>query len=678
MKKYHIIMKLLPIEYKLQSYERSNQDTSLVNKAAVDVGTWVQPGDMLADNVSSQGGEFSIGQNLLIAYMPWEGYNYEDAILISERLVYDDLYTSIHIEKYDIKAEQTSNKKETITRELPNLINSNKILHLDKRGIVKVGTSVKEGDILVGKITPITETIKFSGYEKLFRDIMGYDSNPTHRDSSLRVPKGLIAKVIRVQILRYAASTNQVKQATLITKKKKKREAPLLNNKNNKVGGGTHSMGPPTSANKMGPAETNMFLSSSNKNKKKKSNKKTKTKKIKISKPLLKSQKKLRLKKGSLIFLLKLKESPNYSLIYNQLKAHTKKLRKIKSLISKSCKMRRKKLLVSDNQNTNKTLQTLSKNKKTVTVTKENKTSTHIMGPPSKKQNGRQKTGMFLPIFNSSLQLFSKSKKEPTLVNIYLAQKRKIRVGDKMAGRHGNKGIVSQILPRQDMPYLPDGRPLDLVLNPLGVPSRMNVGQIFECLLGLAGHYLNQQYRITPFDERYGAEASRSFVFNKLYEASLKTKYSWIFQPNHPGKIILYDGRNGEYFNQPITVGQAYIIKLVHLVDDKIHSRSTGPYSLVTQQPLRGRSKQGGQRVGEMEVWAIEGYGAAFTLLELLSLKSDDIIGRATVWDSILHNKPIQFGTPASFNVLVSELNALCLNIGIYCSDDYSNLKKEK
>jgi DNA-directed RNA polymerase subunit beta len=672
-------MKFLPIEYKLQSYERSNQDTSLVNKTAVKVGTWVQPGDMLADSVSSQGGEFSIGQNLLIAYMPWEGYNYEDAILISERLVYDDLYTSIHIEKYDIKAEQTYNKKEKITRDLPNLSNSNKILHLDKHGIVKVGTSVKEGDILVGKITPITETIKFSGYEKLFRDIMGYDSNPTHRDTSLHVPKGLNAKVIRVQILHYTSSTNGEKtglfspppflneQSSLITKKKKTDSSTKKTNSNIKI--------------------NKKKTDSSNKNKN--SNKETKRNNIRISTVLdkKKSKKKLRFKKGwgpfikrpvfspSLTFVLKPKKNPNYNLIYNQLQAYTNKLRKIQSLIPKYFKMRIKKLLLSQNQKNNQIVQTLSKkkialfntknvdkqNKKTLTFIKEKKESLQFF---SKSKKDGEKTGLFFP--------------QPTLVHVYLAQKRKIRVGDKMAGRHGNKGIVSQILPRQDMPYLPDGRPLDLVLNPLGVPSRMNVGQIFECLLGLAGHYLNQQYRITPFDERYGAEASRSFVFNKLYEASLQTGYSWIFQPNHPGKIILYDGRNGEYFHQPITVGQAYIIKLVHLVDDKIHSRSTGPYSLVTQQPLRGRSKQGGQRVGEMEVWAIEGYGAAFTLLELLSLKSDDIIGRATVWNSILHNKPIQFGTPASFNVLVFELNALCLNIGIYSLDDAGDLKKEK
>jgi DNA-directed RNA polymerase subunit beta len=264
------------------------------------------------------------------------------------------------------------------------------------------------------------------------------------------------------------------------------------------------------------------------------------------------------------------------------------------------------------------------------------------------------------------LEKKSKLKKIPTNIHIYLAEKRKIQVGDKMAGRHGNKGIISLILPRQDMPFLPDGTPIDIVLNPLGVPSRMNVGQIYECLLGLAGKYLGEQYKIFPFDEIYGPEASRSFVYSKLYEARKKTGFKWLFDPSFPGKIRIYDGRTGESFDQSITVGRSYILKLVHMVDDKIHSRSTGPYSLVTQQPLRGRSKMGGQRLGEMEVWAIEGYGAAFTLLEMLTIKSDDMNARQTLWSSIIFNKEISIGTPEAFNVLVRELQALCLDMGLF------------
>jgi DNA-directed RNA polymerase subunit beta len=254
----------------------------------------------------------------------------------------------------------------------------------------------------------------------------------------------------------------------------------------------------------------------------------------------------------------------------------------------------------------------------------------------------------------------------PQKVHIYLAEKRKLQIGDKIAGRHGNKGIISNVLPRQDMPYLSDGTPLDIVLNPLGVPSRMNVGQIFECLLGMAGYYLKQNYKIQPFDEIYGCEASRSLVYSKLYEARIKTGQDWLFNPNHPGKTRLFDGRTGDCFKQPVTVGVAYILKLIHLVDDKIHARSTGPYSLVTQQPLRGRSKQGGQRVGEMEVWALEGFGAAYILQEILTIKSDDLKGRNQVINSILNNKPVNFGLPESFKVLVRELQSLCLDIAIY------------
>ena len=244
-----------------------------------------------------------------------------------------------------------------------------------------------------------------------------------------------------------------------------------------------------------------------------------------------------------------------------------------------------------------------------------------------------------------------------------------------MAGRHGNKGIVSQILPRQDMPYLPDGTPIDMILNPLGVPSRMNVGQIYECLLGLASKYLGQAVRVRPFDEIYGAEASRTLTFYNLYKARLKTDQKWLFNPKSPGKIKIFDGRTGDTFHQTVTVGISYILKLVHLVDDKMHARSTGPYSLVTQQPLRGRSKFGGQRLGEMEVWALEGYGSAFTLLEMLTIKSDDITGRMTLWSNLILHNPIYIGTPESFKVLICELQALCLDIALFKFDEDSHKK---
>ncbi len=462
-------------EITLQKYQRSNQETCLVHRPILKEGDWVQKGDLVADGAASLYGELALGKNIRIAYMPWEGYNFEDAVLINERLVYDEVYTSIHIERFEIEIRDTKFGLEHITNQIPD-IDESEISHLDEFGIIKKGSWVKEGTILVGKISPINKK-PLSPHEKLLYDIVGKDI-PTTRDTSLRVPKGIKGRVIDIQILE------------------------------------TQSLPPETA----------------------------------------------------------------------------------------------------------------------------------FEGP------GR--------------------------VHIYIAEKRKIQVGDKIAGRHGNKGIVSKILPRQDMPYLPDGTPVDIVLNPLGVPSRMNVGQVFECLLGFAGVNLNENYKIIPFDETFGPEASRSVVFSKLYSARLKTNQEWIFNPTYPGKVQLFDGCTGNSFDQLVTVGQAYILKLVHLVDEKIHARSTGPYSLVTQQPLRGRSKHGGQRLGEMEVWALEGFGAAYTLQELLTIKSDDMKGRHQVIDSILKNKPIVLGTPESFKVLVRELQSLCLDVRVYGIDSTGTKKQ--
>jgi DNA-directed RNA polymerase subunit beta len=582
-------------QYNLQSYHRSNQDTCMLHRPTVFEGQWVRKGDLLADCSASVGGELALGQNIFVAYMPWEGYNYEDAILISERLVYDDLYTSIHIERYEIETRDTKFGMEEITREIPE-IDSSEIRHLDKRGIIKIGAWVEEGTILVGKVTP-TNKKYHSPYQKLLYTILEKQFLPT-RDSSLRAPRGLKAKVIDIQVV----STDISKTFSLQGKNLKKSKKLKIKTKNN--------------------------IS------------------IKFTKKFYKPQSAL-YKKWFI-----------FSNLPQTLNCTTSMKKKMFNTLDTNLKANITWSLKPKSQKT-KLSKELSFNSKYPINVKNSETS-----PTSIKKKKLSST--LIRSTNTSIQA----------VRIYLAEKRKIQMGDKMAGRHGNKGIVSQVLPRQDMPYLPDGTPIDMVLNPLGVPSRMNVGQIYECLLGLAGKYLGQYFRIAPFDEIYGAEASRSLVYAKLYEVRKKTGSKWVFNPKNPGKIYLYDGRTGESFDQAITVGQAYMLKLVHLVDDKIHARSTGPYSLVTQQPLRGRSKQGGQRLGEMEVWALEGYGAAFTLLEMLTIKSDDMTGRISLWSNIILNKEIYIGTPESFKVLVCELQALCLDIGLFRFDSKGFLKQ--
>ncbi|NJO09483.1 MAG: DNA-directed RNA polymerase subunit beta [Leptolyngbyaceae cyanobacterium SL_1_1] len=451
--------------YYLQKYQRSNQDTCLNQRPIVFIGDRVLAGQVIADGSAAEGGEIALGQNVLVAYMPWEGYNYEDAILISERLVYDDVYTSIHIEKYEIEARQTKLGPEEITREIPN-VGEDALRQLDETGIIRIGAWVESGDILVGKVTPKGESDQ-PPEEKLLRAIFGEKARDV-RDNSLRVPNGEKGRVVDVRVF-------------------------------------TREQGDEL------PPGANM------------------------------------------------------------------------------------------------------------------------------------------------------------VVRVYVAQKRKIQVGDKMAGRHGNKGIISRILPIEDMPYLPDGSQIDIVLNPLGVPSRMNVGQVFECLLGWAAENLEVRFKVTPFDEMYGEEASRNTTHGKLQEARDATGHPWVFNPDDPGKIQLYDGRTGDAFDRPVTVGKAYMLKLVHLVDDKIHARSTGPYSLVTQQPLGGKAQQGGQRFGEMEVWALEAFGAAYTLQELLTVKSDDMQGRNEALNAIVKGKAIpRPGTPESFKVLMRELQSLCLDIAVH------------
>lgn len=456
------------ISYYLRKYYRSNQETAINQRPIVWEGEKVFSGQIIADGPGTSDGELSLGKNLTIAYMPWEGYNYEDAIVINERLILDDCLTSVHIEEHETNLSYSLLGNEKLTKNLPHLTSYIR-RHLDNEGIVRIGSYVKEHDILVGKLTPCEEDT--SPEAKLLRAIYG-KKKPSLRDTSLRVSHGTEGRIIDVRII----STS------------------LLN-----------------------------------------------------------------------------KEEPSF------------------------------------------------------------------------------------PSFCETIR-------------IYIAQIRKIQVGDKLAGRHGNKGIISRVLSSADMPYLPDGTPIDIIFNPLGVPSRMNVGQIFECLLGLAGEKLEKRFKVSPFDEVYGKEASRILVNQKLKEASIKTGNNWLFNSYSPGKIWLRDGRTGEYFDNPITVGKSYILKLIHLVEDKIHARATGPYSMITEQPLAGKAQNGGQRFGEMEVWALEAYGCANTLQELLTIKSDDIDGRNDIYESILIRSEIEKPIPCipeSFLTLIRELNSLGLDFSM-------------
>ena len=456
-------------KYDLQKYQRSNQETCINHRPIVWEGEKIESGQMLTDGPGIISSELSLGQNVLVAYMPWQGYNFEDAILINERLVYEDIFTSIHIERYEIEIDRTAEMSEQTTNNIPNLSISD-VQNLNEDGIVTIGTFLKPGDILVGKIIPKDDSEQLPE-SKLLRAIFGAKAKGV-RDTSFRMPEGEYGRVIE-------------------------------------------------------------------------------------------------------------------------------------------------------------------------TLT-----------------------------FNRRTKLAYKFEK----IQIFIAQIRKIQVGDKIAGRHGNKGIISRILPRQDMPFLPDGTPIDIILNPLGVPSRMNVGQLYECLLGLAGHKLNRRFKILPFDEMYGSEVSRILINKKLRQASIENDEAWLFNPYSPGKMVLLDGRTGKEFDNPITVGNAYMLKLIHLVDDKMHSRATGPYSLVTQQPLGGKAQHGGQRFGEMEVWALEGFGASFTLKELLTIKSDDMQGRNETLNSIIKGQAIPTsGIPESFKVLVQELRSIGLDLSTYRIDEFNS-----
>lgn len=672
--------KLLKVKlnYRCDPFYRSNQDTYLVHRPIVQQGQWIESGDILADNSTSCQGELSIGQNILVGYLPWEGYNFEDAVLINKRLVSDDIFTSLHIERYETEIRDTQFGSEELTSKLNE---KNSFNYLNDNGIVKLGTWVEEGDILVGKISPIGQK-KLSAYEKLLYDIIG-KSIPKTKDTSLRVPLGIKGRVVHIELIEKDISStfnnlynnNFFKKNYLlenkikIIKNKKFFIYKFLKKKNFYLKDNFVLL-------KSKKEELNLFfekkllkIKENNKIKKSFYLKNFYNFYYKTNYIIKENNKKLKLSTNIENFLLRQKKMNSKISKYKKRKRillfpffnilETKKLNNYEKI--KYLKIFHNSLLLNELKDidffTKKIFYFLKNKNPNFFVTSLYNFVFKI---------GFKKSNYLLSNNEYNIKNKNNKVKKITKVHIYIAQKRKIQVGDKIAGRHGNKGIISNILSSEDMPYLPDGTPLDLVLNPLGVPSRMNVGQIFESLLGLAGTYLGQCYKIKPFDEIYGSEASRSLVYSKLYEARIKTGQYWLFNPNFPGKIRLFDGRTGDCFEQPSTVGKAYILKLIHQVDEKIHARSIGPYSLITQQPLRGRSKQGGQRVGEMEVWALEGFGASYILQELLTIKSDDIEGRNKLTKSILNNKSIKCGTPESFKVLIRELQALCLDISIY------------
>ena len=613
--------------YELRKFQRTNQKTCVNQRPIVRKGERVEKGQVIADGHSTDRGELALGKDVLVAFMPWRGYNFEDAIVISERLVKEDVYTSIHIEELEIEARETKLGDEEITRQIPG-VPEKALAHLDEHGIVKIGTYVKPGDILVGKVTPKGET-RLTPEEKLLQAIFGEKTRDV-KDASLRCPPGVEGIVIDVQVFTRKSGGKK----DLLAQKVEREELEALERELEK--------------------KKNLIIAGRDK----------------VLKGLILGRK-----------------------------------------VDKDVKIGRKSI------------------KKGTQITEEvfNEWVSFILGKPENffededlitkireiAERTRMQIDMLTKVYEEKKETILKRRDLPpgviTLVKVYIANKRKIKVGDKMAGRHGNKGVISVVLPVEDMPFLPDGTPVDIVLNPLGVPSRMNVGQILETHLGWAAKELGKQLGklieetrdrkriIEWFKEVYaiGDKDGENAKFIEEFLSSLSDEEFWSVVRDYAergipmatpafegadeeairallrkaglpenGKTILYDGRTGEPFDFEVTVGYMHMLKLIHMVDDKIHARATGPYSLVTQQPLGGRAQFGGQRLGEMEVWALEAHGAAYTLQEMLTVKSDDIEGRTKVYEAIVKGKYTYTpGIPESFKVLVRELKALGLNV---------------
>ncbi len=606
--------------YQLIKFKRSNQNTCISQKPLVRVGDRVKKGQVLADGPCTERGELALGRNVLVAFVPWRGYNFEDAILVSEKLVKDDYYTSIHIEEYEIEARDTKLGPEEVTRDIPN-ISESFLRNLDESGVIRIGAVVKPGDILVGKVTPKGETT-LTPEEKLLRAIFGEKAGDV-RDASLYCPPGIEGTIVDVKIFTrkggekderhkaieatqvFKLEKNLADEIRILTDERLKRLSDLLGGKI--LQADLHD---------------------------EKTNKRLLTKGVELTREIIEKISTRNLKR------LKLNEKDPLLI---------EKIEEVEEMTSRQIDVLRK-------------------------ITEERK--------------DKLKKGDELPPGVIKL------------VKVYIAMKRKLSIGDKMAGRHGNKGVIARIVPQEDMPYMPDGTPVEIVLNPLGVPSRMNVGQVLETHLGWAAKELGNSLK-RLLSKEVKAEALRRWfrevftdtavwktlaklsdeelleyaegfregipfatpVFDGAREAEIRHLLEVAGLP-HAGKINLFDGMSGDQFDQPVTVGYIYMLKLSHLVDDKIHARSIGPYSLITQQPLGGKAQFGGQRFGEMEVWALEAYGAAHILQELLTAKSDDVYGRAKIYEAIVKGEPgIEPGVPESFNVLVRELQSLCLDV---------------
>jgi len=552
--------------YQLIKFKRSNQNTCIAQKPVVREGQRVRKGQVLADGPCTDAGELALGRNVLVAFMPWRGNNFEDAILVSEKLVKEDYYTSIHIEEFEIEARDTKLGPEEITRDIPN-VSESALRDLDESGIVRIGATVKQGDILVGKVTPKGET-QLTPEEKLLRAIFGEKAGDV-RDASLKTPPGIEGTVVDVKIFSRKGVDKDMRAKSI--------EEGEIERMNRNI-----------------QDEIRIITDARNK---------------KISDVL--AEKKLQrdvvdFKTGDV--LVRKGEAADRDVV-NRLS-------------------RRELLALPVDEEARETVRMFVERA-------ENRI--RVLEQKAEERREDLQKGDELPPGVIKM------------IKVYVAMKRKLSVGDKMAGRHGNKGVISRILPEEDMPYMPDGTPVEIVLNPLGVPSRMNVGQILETHLGWAARSLGLHFSTPVFDG-----ATEGEIKSQLHAANLPSD----------GKTDLFDGMTGEKFEQKVCVGYIYMLKLSHLVDDKIHARSIGPYSLITQQPLGGKAQFGGQRFGEMEVWALEAYGAAYTLQELLTVKSDDVEGRSKIYEAIVKGEvPDDPGLPESFNVLVRELQSLCLDV---------------